>query len=493
MAEYHVPTVDLSTRIQLVAEMLLPVSERGWGRATQLAEEHGISRTRLYELRNEARALLATALEPQAPGPKVFESKVTIDRHFIQQVIATLPLVTGSVRGIQTALQLLFGVNRSIGYISETLQEAGQRAMVYNKSIRIPQSILAEADEIFQGRRPCLTVVDGRSFLVLNLSPAEARDETHWGVTFLELAEQGVQFQDVAADGARGIRAGLAAAELAVPLRPDLFHLLRDAHPITKRLERAAYKAMETTEQSRRVEQEAAMDKRRQGRPCKANLLLAAAVGQEEQAIDTFDLWCWLLGEVRQALEPITPAGHLSNSLQVHETIQVATMLMRELARQDVGHFADKVMAHLDELLAPIEWLETTLARWRTSLSSADEAFITWFWQQQQALDLPLDEAVPAHLLDVAQAFWHALALFHRASSLAESLHSWVRPHLQAHRGLPQWLGPLLQLFWNHHRFQRGKRSGYTPLELAGVDEEPSLAQVLAGLFVDHDSKPALS
>ena len=54
---------------------------------------------------------------------------------------------------------------------------------------------MAEADEIFQGRQPCLTVVDGRSFLVLDLAPATARDATTWGVTFLDLQARGIQFR----------------------------------------------------------------------------------------------------------------------------------------------------------------------------------------------------------------------------------------------------------------------------------------------------------
>jgi hypothetical protein len=185
------------------------------------------------------------------------ETKLTVDRQFIQQAIAILPLMTGSVRSIQTALKLLFDVRRSAGYISQTLQEAGKRAAACNAGLVTPLPVLAEADEIFQGRRPCLTVVDGRSFLVLNLTPAEARDETHWGVTFLELADQGIQFHDLAADGARGIRAGVKAAELAIPLRPDLFHLLREAHPISRRLERVAYKAIQTADYTQRAVREA--------------------------------------------------------------------------------------------------------------------------------------------------------------------------------------------------------------------------------------------
>jgi hypothetical protein len=85
--------------------------------------------------------------------------------------------------------------------------------------------------------------------------------------------------------------------------------------------------------------------------------------------------------------------------------------------------------------------------------------------------------------LRLEAALWDTLELFHRSSSLAESLHSWLRPYLQIHHGMPKWLSPLLQLFWNHHKFERGKRAGSRPLELAGVADAPSLVEVLSQLF----------
>ena len=94
-----------------------------------------------------------------------------------------------------------------------------------------------------------------------------------------------------------------------------------------------------------------------------------------------------------------------------------------------------------------------------------------------------LDVDIPQTLRSIVRAVWDTLALFHRSSSLAESLHSWLRPYLQSHRGMPKWLLPLLQLFWNHHTFQRGKRAGSSPLELAGVEDALSLAEVLDQLF----------
>jgi hypothetical protein len=152
---------------------------------------------------------------------------------------------------------LLFGIQRSVGHISQTLQAAGAAAEALNDGLRVPLPVLGEADEIFAGRQPCLTVVDGRSFVVLNLDAAESRDATHWGLTFLDLEAQGIVFQDLAADGARGIRAGLKDAELAVPLRPDLFHLLREGKRLVNRLEKAAYKAIRIAEKVLRAEHEA--------------------------------------------------------------------------------------------------------------------------------------------------------------------------------------------------------------------------------------------
>ena len=98
-------------------------------------------------------------------------------------------------------------------------------------------------------------------------------------------------------------------------------------------------------------------------------------------------------------------------------------------------------------------------------------------------MNLHIDADLPEPLRPIMHAVGDVLGLFHRSSSLAESLHSWVRPHLQIHRGMPQWLLPLLQLFWNHHQFERGKRAGHSPLELAGVADAPSLADVLDSLF----------
>lgn len=461
MAKYRRSELDLSTRMEIAREMLKPLSERGWGCVTELAQEYNISRTRLYELRDEAKNALIEALRPRRPGPKPETGLLRVDERLIQRMITGLPtraaqcacMLTGSVRDIQRSLKLFLGVEKSVGFISETLQAVGAAAKSYGEQMTFPQPILGEADEIFQGSRPCLTVVDGRSFAVLTLRPAQTRDALTWGVTFLDLEAQGIEFHDLASDGARGIRAGLREAGLEVPLRPDLLHLIRDAHDVTKRLERRAFDAIETARRARRAEREAQAPTRRRGAPLKVDLSRTEAEEQEMAALVQFDLWRWLFHEARRALEPTTPDGHLMETQTVRATLETAATLLLEFDVDDVSDFARSLLDHCEELLAPLVWLEDELAPWHETLDPDDEQLILWAWRHREALAVDIETDFPAALQPAAQAYWKALSLFHRASSLAESLHSWLRPHLQAHRGTPDWLLPLLQVFWNHHRF----------------------------------------
>jgi len=265
----------------------------------------------------------------------------------------------------------------------------------------VPLPILGEADEIFQGRQPCLTVVDGRSFLVVNLTPAESRDGTTWGVTYLDLLQRGIRFQDLASDGGKGLLAGVREAQLAIPLRPDLFHLLREAGRLTQRLEKAAYKAIATAERARRAAQEAQGQRRRRGRPLKVQTPLSQAEVQEAQAVATFDAWCWLLGEIRQALEPITPAGRL---------VSVAdTQATKELGHPQITAFADDLQEKLPQLLAPLEWLEQQLRPVLQGVDQETQAFILWAWQHRQELNLDMAADIPQELQAVVRVIWDIL------------------------------------------------------------------------------------
>jgi hypothetical protein len=257
-----------------------------------------------------------------------------------------------------------------------------------------------------------------------------------------------------------------------------LFHLIREAHRVTQRLEKHAYQTLATAERARRAQQEQDTPQRRRGAPLKVKVELSQAIAQESQAIADLDAWEWLFGEIRQAIEPINAQGCITSAVQARHTVITAVELLNTLNNATIQAFTERLLNKLDELLAPVEWLEQALTPWRECLDPSSEALVIWAWQHRPELGLPADQILSAHDQVTVLAFWEALSLFHRSSSLAESLHSWLRPYLQVHRGMPGWLLPLLQLFWNHHPFQRGKRQGKSPMAWAGFEDAPSLSQL---------------
>ena len=265
MADYRLSHLDLSTRIECGLQMLDP--HREWGTVSQLAREYGVSRRFLYKIEAQMQQALQDALAPKPAGRRPQRTELVVDRAFLDRAMVVLTTaVPGTIRGIQLALELLFGQHCANGLLSETLQAYGEDARQYNAQLTIPLPVLGEVDEIFQGQQPSLPVVDGRSFLVLHLSAAQRRDATTWGLTLLDIVEQGIVFHDIVSDGARGIQAGVRDAELAVPLRCDLFHLIRKGHQITRQLEARAYRAIETAERAASIEQQAQAPTPRRGR-----------------------------------------------------------------------------------------------------------------------------------------------------------------------------------------------------------------------------------
>lgn len=477
MSHYQLAHLELSTRINLALKMLDP--ERKWGDASALAKEHGVSRKFLYQLQDRVWSAVEQVILPKSAGRKSEESTVQIDKRFITKAIGVLGSLTpGSVRGIQSVLELLFGTHRGVGTISETLKAWGDESLAHNQSIPLPIEVLGEADEIFQRRQPCLTLVDGRTFLVISLSAQEHRDATTWGCVFLDASNRGVKFTNLVSDEAKGILSGVKAAELNIPVCPDLFHLMQDGKRISQRLERRAYHAITEAERARRIEQEKQMEQRRKGRRLKPKMEFAQALAEEASAIALHDQWNWLLQQTRQALEPFSPENTLQSSENARATLVAAAELFKTLDNADITAFAEHLLEKLDELVAPLAWLEAALMPLLSQMTTQQQAFLLWAWQNRQTQSLDIEIHFPKHLQTLVSMCCTILGSFHRSSSLAESLHSWMRPHLQAHRGMPTWLLPMLQMVWNHHAFQRGKRKGKSPLGWADIPETLTLNQV---------------
>ena len=62
-----------------------------------------------------------------------------------------------------------------------------------------------------------------------------------------------------------------------------------------------------------------------------------------------------------------------------------------------------------------------------------------------------------------------------KSNSLVECLNGILRRYLRSYKSVPKWFSELFIYFWNHRPFDRGKRKGYSPIDLAmGIEKNSS-------------------
>jgi len=85
----------------------------------------------------------------------------------------------------------ILDVDCSVGYISGVLKSAEERAAKVNATFVPCHGLTVAADEIFDGKRPHLVMVEPDSLFILELNCQDHRDALTWGVTFLSVSRTG--------------------------------------------------------------------------------------------------------------------------------------------------------------------------------------------------------------------------------------------------------------------------------------------------------------
>lgn len=477
--------ISLEQRVQIG---LLVAMQRGtYGLVTGLAREMETSRKFVYGLAAKVESSLFAALAPQKPGPKATERALVVDRLHLDRAILTLALVAhASQRGIRDCLDEILHIRPSLGYINGVIGQASKAAAEFNDTLPVSlKEAQIAADELFVQDKAHLTAVDHHSLLILALRQAEHCDARSWKDVLDDLRRRGLDLKRLASDGGKAL--ATAMVQIAdVEHHLDLWHALRHIGRAERVLEGAAYKA---------IAKEWELEKK--AKVMDAARLMGGYIWQRydeahaeaERKIHQYEQLCTLGVWAREALEAVEPLrGRIRSRQECLAELRVVTELMRMLevdAAKKLADYLDKagpsLLGYADSLLELMPALMGELGEEGTRL-------LCWEWRlaaevrkARGALKAEWRLAYErAHLL--ALLYWgeeypdaraKVVAMLEgvmRGSSLVECVNSWLRPYADLMKGLAETFLPLFQLYRNSHIFQRGKRAGFSPLQLAGIN-----------------------
>ena len=491
------PHLGLADILFMATIMSLPRKQRPWGIATWMSHVFALSRPTLYALTERVQQRLLPTTEPLAlPAPKKQGATVRLTPSRMARTVLTASLPGKmAIRPLRHALNEAFGQTRSIGWISQLLTAAGHKAshLLGNISTTPLGTVIAARDETFFQGSPLLLVIDPVSTTILFAQVTDDRKADTWGAALLIAQEQGVTIGGLVEDMARMYGKSQEEAELNLPVQKDVWHIERDGSQVLRDLERAAFRAtkqvVKLEKQLLREWDETLFDEKYVPAVMKEELRYdqhAAFAEWLSHFVDALELVDWRSGEIRD---------RAINEWLLEETLTAMTAINHPRVQK----WVKTLRRHQSQLLTGLDWLATSLQPYREQLAEIvpddqQESFlrvVARHWRLQQALinghrsfrqqaqeAAVVFESLIAHDSQRRQMAEDLLGLLNaacRTSSILEGVNGLLKQFLHNHQAFrsPETLQLYLNLFvlWHNMRvFERGKRQGKSPYQLAGID-----------------------
>jgi len=271
--------------------------------------------------------------------------------------------------------------------------------------------------------------------------------------------------------------------------------MMRDSARLLTYLEKSAYRAMQKV-----IDIEKQLTKERTDSLSKEYL---KAVIAQDKAIEQYDLYASLHSHFCDALEMVDwRSGEIRDPATAHWYLNAVVELMMACTDERILRFARTIRAHQHELLTFLEWLKDALRLWRNDLllhlrneqdARAFERIVAQQWWAQQKLIAGhkqwrsfADDA--QHILknftdnspELAGFATRLLQCFDaagRTNSIIESINGLLKSFLHGRQSFQSTdsMQAYLDLFvlWHNTRiFERGKRQGKSPFQIAGVETD---------------------
>ncbi|MGB0388221.1 MAG: hypothetical protein ACPGWR_25665 [Ardenticatenaceae bacterium] len=211
------PDISLSDRLFISAVLNLPREERPWGIITWLSQFYQTSRQTIYTIGNsilknilnqkDSSASVVAEVSPPAPAP------ASAGEHSVERNILKMAFPGSvSIRDMQELLLESLGTSRSIGFISQLLNQSGEKAgeILSKLDYSHLDAIIALRDETFFQGWPILLLVEPRSGMIVFSHVAEDRMADTWATALLMTEDQNLKIKGLVEDMAKAFPASAA-------------------------------------------------------------------------------------------------------------------------------------------------------------------------------------------------------------------------------------------------------------------------------------------
>lgn len=503
------PDLSLADRLFMTAVVAIPRALR-YGAVTWIQQVFRVSRQTVYD--NAARfAAVAEGDQHCPPAPpsaspeQSSELPATLAR--VPRLILSLLFPGGmSYRPMRVCLHEALGSTRSLGFISELIHQDGQRAGQILAALEWPDNphvLWLSRDETYFSDKPMLLSVDPHCLVIQSGRVQETADSHGWaieltgllaglGPTRIHLAEDGAPYFPASLTEA-GQRLQAAGQTCEFLVQKDFHHISAAAQRVQRTVDGPAFKAL--------------ADVARYEHPGPHGLTRLRNVAAWRQAEQRAARLVARADEVRFWIDCLHDAFEIVDldcgairDFEINHWLLTATIHgLRTVGDRQTTKLARTVTRQEPHLLAFMRWLDDQLPAWRLDnlahfgdpeLASLFERAVARAWRLQRALtnghrrlrsEAELAEADVSALVgqdavarQLAERLTALLETVVRTSSASETINSILKPLLWAHRqfvnreSAQHWLN--LFILWHNMRvFERGKRAGMSPFELAGV------------------------
>ena len=507
---------DINPELRMIIALQALLYSGEYGLITQLAKQHNISRQMVYELRDMF--MFWAMFIFSVKGKPLFcecDHQANEELIIISHIVALRLEGRCPIMGIHLLLRRQNSPNSSVGYISQLLNEIGA---ALSNTIELPEDyecikIVFASDEIFSKGQPILITIDPVSSAIVRIELVEKRTSQSWQEHWQQLQQQGVTPIYLTNDEGTAMASARKKVLENTPRQSDTFHAI--AHRIGKivnELLKKAYKAIEEEYDKERKLQNAKSQQVIQKRMQQYQ----QARQQAEQAIQSYEEFSFLYQCIIESLHFFDNSGQVNTAQKAKQNILCAIDWIRQLTmcNQKINRQLDYIENNLSDMFLYLNLVQKIIAKWETDLKTPEQkqAFRCLCKAYQYTknsrkiknnkakryyLYLAKEQVEKAGVLlnntDIDVELWwkqlcEQLDRVVQSSAMVETINSIVRSYLNNSKNqLNQNQLNLIMFYHNHRRYMRGKRKGFTPMELlTGQEQQKDWLELIMDKFVRY-------